>query len=155
MIFVTVGTQLPFDRLIRLVDLLAASHETDFVAQIGDGDYRPEHLNWRKFYDPDEIEEFFEKADVIVSHAGMGTIINCIRKQKPIIIFPRSCSYGEHRNDHQMDTVDGFSDVRGVYPAKNDEELTRLLLEYDRLECPNGLDCPERRSLCSYLLSLA
>ncbi len=45
MIFATVGTQLPFDRLIRALDGWAASNGgVEVFAQIGRGEYEPSHI---------------------------------------------------------------------------------------------------------------
>ncbi len=154
MIFLTVGTQLPFDRFVQLVDSLATETDEKIVAQVGQAEYCPENLEWKRFYKPDEMDEIFRKARVVVSHAGMGSIINCMRNKKPIIIFPRLSSLGEHRNDHQLDTVMSFADIKGVYPAYDENELKRLLLDCQKLEKPEGLKSPERQRLCEYILSL-
>ncbi len=154
MIFVTVGTQLPFDRFIQMVDTLAVDTEEEIIAQIGQAEYSPSNLEWKKFYSPDEMDDIFKRARIVVSHAGMGSIINCIRNKKPIIIFPRLSAFGEHRNDHQLDTVRSFANVKGVYPVHDHDELKQLLLAKKTLESSEGLESPERQQLCDYILSL-
>lgn len=47
MIFVTVGTQLPFDRLIEMVDEAAPELDQEIFAQTGSGKYIPKTLNIR------------------------------------------------------------------------------------------------------------
>ena len=45
MIFVTIGSMFPFDRLIRAMDAFAqANPGTEILAQIGTGDYVPAHM---------------------------------------------------------------------------------------------------------------
>lgn len=153
MIFVTVGTQLPFDRFVEIMDEFASRGKQKVVGQIGDGKFIPAHLEWKRFYDPDEMEELYDQAQIVVSHAGMGSIISCLRRKKTIIIFPRLKAYGEHRNDHQLDTVESLQGVQGVYAANTRQELDEMLNNFDSLDTPVGLDCPERKNLIDYLLS--
>ncbi len=153
MIFVTVGTQLPFDRLIKYVDQFAAAADLKVLGQIGKGKYEPENIRWKRFYEPDEMDEAFKISKVIVSHAGMGTIINCLRIRKPIIIFPRLSALGEHRNDHQLDTLKSFENVAGIYSAKDENQLCSLLQGHESLSLPKGLDSSEKVGLCNYVMS--
>jgi len=77
MIFVTVGAQMPFDRLIRAVDLWAAhSGRDDVFAQIGEGGWLPEHIDWATKLAPIEFRERMKEADIIVAHAGTGSILS-------------------------------------------------------------------------------
>ncbi|MDC0609985.1 hypothetical protein OAP63_04580 [Vibrio sp.] len=154
MIFLTVGTQLPFPRLTKIVDSLAKELDLNVKAQIGDCDYKPNFIPFQEFFPPDELNDYFNQSDIIISHAGMGTIINCLRLKKTIILFPRMAKYGEHRNDHQLDTVSSFEGVKGLYIATNEEELRYLLQNIDNLEKPLGLETPERDQLVEHLLSL-
>ncbi|MGF1756263.1 hypothetical protein L4C33_22080 [Vibrio makurazakiensis] len=153
MIFLTVGTQFPFDRLVSFVDSFAKSTRQVVVSQVGNSNYESEYMEVKRFLSPDEINNAFSKAKVIVSHAGMGSIINCLRLKKTIIIFPRLSKFGEHRNDHQLDTIASFSNVQGVYVANNETELHQLLDDIDSLVPPLGLNTPERASLVDYINS--
>ena len=154
MIFLTVGTQLPFDRLVRLVDEFAQSSDESIVGQIGNCLYKPAAIQYKPFFEPDEMDHRFSQADVVVSHAGMGSIINCLKLKKPIIIFPRLSRLGEHRNDHQLDTLNSFSNVKGVHIARDNRELLHLLEKYRTLNKPTGLSNPEINKMAEYLFSL-
>jgi UDP-N-acetylglucosamine transferase subunit ALG13 len=151
MILLTVGTQLPFDRLVELVDRLAIKHQIQVKAQIGKSGYQSRQMEIQSFFTPDEMERAFKEASVVISHAGMGSIINCLRFKKPMIIYPRMAKYGEHRNDHQLDTLESFSNIQGIYPAKNEDEFERFIFNIDKLKSPLGLYTPERDSLISYI----
>ncbi|MCE0493298.1 glycosyltransferase [Vibrio salinus] len=154
MIFLTVGTQLPFLRLTKIVDSLAKELQLNIKAQIGDCTYIPGAISSQNFYPPDDLDNLFNQAEVVISHAGMGTIINCLRLKKTIILFPRMAKFGEHRNDHQLDTVSSFEGVKGLYIATNEQELKQLLENYRSLESPVGLETPEREQLVEYLSGL-
>ena len=91
MILVTVGAQMPFDRLIAAVDHWAeVSGCTDIFAQIGDTEFRPKHLRWTQFVNPDQFRELVESADLVVAHAGMGSVLTALELGKPIIVMPHS-----------------------------------------------------------------
>ena len=73
MIFATVGSQEPFDRLIRAVDEWAASRgRFDVLAQIGNSNLRPRHIEFTKFLEPLEFNRLIREASVVIAHAGMG-----------------------------------------------------------------------------------
>lgn len=130
MIFVAVGTQGSFDRMIRTVDSwAAAAQRSDVFAQIGTGAaYRPAHIRYVESLSPDAFRQACLDADLIVAHAGMGTIITALEMGKPVVVLPRIEALGETRNDHQMATAAQFAARRQIHVAMNEEEL-RLCLE--------------------------
>lgn len=133
MIFVTVGTQFPFDRLISAIDNIERISSLEVFAQIGEANYFPKNFSYSKSLTPDEFEEKFSLASVIVSHAGMGTIITAALRQKPIIIVPRDAELGEHRNQHQFGTCKMFSNRRGVFTCEDLSEIGNLLNNLDAI----------------------
>lgn len=135
MIFVVVGSQEPFDRLVKVVDSWASNNrENNVFAQIGKTNYRPSHVQWAEFLSPAEFEKKFIEAEIIVSHAGMGTIIYALSHSKPILVMPRLLLYREHRNDHQLATVRSFDRLGYLSVAYNEDELMKKLnsIEYIR-----------------------
>ena len=69
----------------------------------------------------------FENARLIVSHAGMGTILTALTQGKQICIMPRQFRYGEHRNDHQIATVERLGDHPGLHKARDEDDLPGCL----------------------------
>jgi UDP-N-acetylglucosamine transferase subunit ALG13 len=173
MIFLTVGAQMPFDRLVRAVDTWAARGGNDGVfAQIGRSAYRPAHLRYTEFLDPRAFREAFTDAGVIVAHAGMGTIINALELRKPILVMPRRGDLAETRNDHQLATAQRFRELGLVEVALDERELTDRLDDLTRLprpavngpcvcgpalgRCPHGTAAcatPHAGTACPHLLS--
>ena len=128
MIFVTVGAQMPFDRLIEAMDTWAAAHpEMQVVAQIGTTDYEPQHMEWSRLLDPAVFRERMSSAQVIVAHAGMGTILTALELGKPILVMPRRGDLRETRNDHQMATAQRFDKLGRVATATDPEQLGEQL----------------------------
>ncbi|WP_339119379.1 glycosyltransferase [Halomonas sp. BMC6] len=112
MIFITVGTQLPFDRLLKHFAEWRdqRGYSGKVVAQVGE-DSRFVHPDMQLFktLSSDEYYHWFCQAQGIVSHAGMGSILSCLEHGKRGVFMPRQYSLGEHRNDHQLDTVKAFA----------------------------------------------
>jgi len=128
MIFVTVGTQLPFDRLVREIDRWAgAQTDVDVFAQIGENAYVPENMDWAHNLQPAEFRERMQACDTVVAHAGMGSIISAIELGKRVIVVPRRAELGEHRNDHQLATVARLEHIQNLEVALECEELALLL----------------------------
>jgi UDP-N-acetylglucosamine transferase subunit ALG13 len=132
--FVTVGAQTPFDRLVRTVDEWATSRaEREIFAQIGSSNFCPKSIGWKRFVDPLEFRRRVEAASCIVSHAGMGTILTALEFGKPIIVMPRRGDLKETRNDHQIATAVHLSAQGRVIVAFDESELVKKL---DQFETP-------------------
>jgi len=136
LIFVAVGTQLPFDRLVRTVDEWAGrSRRRDVLAQVGPTDYRAQHIETRPFLDPTEFRRCVEQAELTVSHAGMGTIITALELGKAVVVMPRRAQLLEHRNDHQIATARHFLTQGRIRVAFDESALTA---ELDNLQDARG-----------------
>jgi len=130
-IFVTVGMQTPFDRLVRAMDEWAAARGRDDVfAQIGATEWRPQHIQYTQFVSPAEFAEHARRARLIVAHAGIGTIFTAMEAGRSILVMPRRAALGETRNDHQLATVRRLA-FCGITVAGDESELTTCL---DRME---------------------
>lgn len=128
MIFVTVGTQLPFDRLVLTVDHWAAQNPNVKVfAQIGPHATAPKSIQYSELISPGAADDLSREAELIVAHAGMGSILTALKYQRPIFILPRKAELGEHRNDHQMATAKWLASRRGISVAWKEEELPAML----------------------------
>jgi UDP-N-acetylglucosamine transferase subunit ALG13 len=135
MIFLVVGSQEPFDRLVKIVDSWASDKNKYTVfAQIANANFRPSHLQWVEFLSPAEFEKKFKDAKVIISHAGMGTIINALYHSKPILVMPRLSVFREHRNDHQLATARSFARLGYISVAYNEEEMIQQLQTIENIQ---------------------
>ncbi len=127
MIFVAVGTQFSFNRLVQYMDEWVASDENtnneNVIAQVSDGDYQAKNIETQSFMDGEQYNKNIRKASVFVSHAGMGNIISAREQQTPIIVINRQHKLSEHRNDHQADGIKWMGKLDGVYTASTQEEL--------------------------------
>lgn len=133
MILVTVGTQLPFPRLIRAMADLAPDLGEPVIAQCGGqggadtGGADPAAVDLRPHLEPAEFDALFAEARVVVAHAGIGTILSARRLARPLIILPRRHALGEHRNDHQLATARQVQALSGIHVAWQTGDLGPLL----------------------------
>ena len=124
MIFVTVGTLLPFDRLIEAMDDWAMRHpQIEVFAQIGAATYLPRQMSWVRELTPAEFVARVEQCSVLVAHAGIGSIITAAEIGRPVVLLPRRRALGEHLSDHQLHTVDRLSSRDGILVANDESEL--------------------------------
>lgn len=144
MIFVTVGSQLPFDRLIATIDEIAPRLPEPVFAQIGDSDYEPRHLEWVRLLPATEFDRYADMARVLVSHAGIGTILWALNHRKPIAVVPRRAALHEHRNDHQMATARHMRGRPGIVVVERPEELETFLVNEEFGASMPGEDGPAR-----------
>jgi UDP-N-acetylglucosamine transferase subunit ALG13 len=129
-IFVTIGSMFPFDRLVRAMDAWAAAHPGEEVlAQIGDGGFTPSHMRWLRRLDQDAFTGIAGRAEVIVAHAGMGSVITAGQVGTPIVVLPRQKDRGEHNTDHQLATARWLRGRPGVFVAPAEQELDRRIAE--------------------------
>jgi UDP-N-acetylglucosamine transferase subunit ALG13 len=128
-IIVTVGMQLGFDRLIAAMDGLAPDLGMKVIAQTGKGAYVPRNMDVRTKIAPAEFEALVGEAQLIVAHAGIGTVLTAARCQKPIVLMPRRADMGEHRNDHQLATARKLAGRPGILVAADETELAARIAE--------------------------
>lgn len=129
MILVTIGMQLPFDRLIMAMDALAPDLGEPVIAQIGASRFEPHHLEWHGTLEAGEFAKLAAAARLIVAHAGIGSILAALQLGKPIVVMPRRAQLGEHRNDHQLATARQLIDRPGLFVAMDAEELPARIAE--------------------------
>ena len=129
MIFLTVGTQFPFDRLVKAVDDVTSEDgfEEEIFAQIGQSSYLPHNFRFTRYIGKEQFDEFMKTASGVISHAGMGTMTMALECEKPILVMPRLKKYGEVVNDHQ------------VAIAKRFEKLGHILVAYDVEDLPDRM----------------
>lgn len=136
MIFLTVGTQLPFNRLTRAVDdwCRTSGRGPEVLGQVGrlgPDDYVPQNFQYVERLHHEEFETRVRTADLIIAHAGMGAIIGAALACTPILIMPRHAELGEQRNDHQIATVHHFKDRTGILVANDEVELAQRMAEIE------------------------
>jgi UDP-N-acetylglucosamine transferase subunit ALG13 len=128
MIFVSVGSMLPFNRLVQTMDGWAQRHpETPVVIQYGDGSYQPRFAKGLRLIPAAQYRDFVTQANLFVAHAGMGSIITAIQAGKPLLMLPRLQSLGEHNTDHQLATARNVGNRAGLHVAADADDLLAMV----------------------------
>jgi UDP-N-acetylglucosamine transferase subunit ALG13 len=103
MIFVTIGTSKPFDRLLEALDAVELAPGEELVVQCGDSDVRPARARCVGFLPFAELVDHLRRARLVVAHAGAGTVIAAVSIGVRPLVVPRLAAHGEAADDHQVD----------------------------------------------------
>jgi beta-1,4-N-acetylglucosaminyltransferase len=96
MIFVTVGTT-DFDGLVRAADMLARDASERFVVQYGAGTYVPE--NCESFRFARSLHAYLSDADLVVSHGGLGTVVEVLLQGTPLVAVANPDRFDDHQEE--------------------------------------------------------
>jgi UDP-N-acetylglucosamine transferase subunit ALG13 len=122
MILVTVGaSHFPFDRLLQAVDGLSTTEE--LVVQHGPSLVRPAGARCIEFMPFDKVSTLVREARVVVTHAGVGSILLSLTNDKRPVVFPRLRSFGETVDDHQAECARRFARTGLVTLVEDPEGL--------------------------------
>lgn len=126
-ILVTLGTT-KFDSLIEYIDNNISNENHNITLQIADGIYKPKNFNY--FTYTDNIEKYYIESDIIICHAGAGTIYRLLELNKKIIIVPNL----DRIDNHQSDISTFMSKNNFALALENYNELDALLLKINNTD---------------------
>ncbi len=129
-IFVPLGTQkFPFKRLIVALNNL-----------VEEGFYTPEDIVMQStMYDVeplfvhvglipvDDFNKYMQDAELVITHAGVNSIISCMQMGKALLVVPRLQKYGEHVDDHQMEIAHLMEEKYNVLVVQDLSELKMMI----------------------------
>jgi beta-1,4-N-acetylglucosaminyltransferase len=119
-VFVTVGTS-DFDQLVREIDEFAPSLDDHVVVQIGHGEYLPRNCEFFRF--APSLDPYYDQADAIVAHGGLGTTMEVLRRGKKLISVENTTCV----DDHQTDILETFAEEGYLIWCRDLGELPSLL----------------------------
>lgn len=122
MILVMLGTQ--NNDFHRLLDEIERNIENgnineEVIVQAGFTKYKSNKMKIFDVTSKKNLEDLIKKADLIITHAGVGSIEMSLEQNKKVIAVPRLKKYKEHVNDHQKD-IEGEFNKRGWIIGIND-----------------------------------
>ncbi len=137
MILVLLGTQNnSFHRLLEEIHRLLQKEEIkdEVIVQAGYTKYQSENEKMKilDFIEKQELEELQKKADLIITHGGVGSILQSITKDKKVIAIPRLHQYQEHVNDHQKEIVELFNEKGYIIGIQGVEELQGAMKQVEK-----------------------
>lgn len=156
MIFVIVGSQrFPFERLIREMDRLKAEGaiEDEVVAQIGVCGYEPRHLTWQRFMDKAAFDRHIAACDLLVTHAGEGSIMTGLLCGRRVIAVPRYARLGEHVSDHQLQIARALAGQKYLVNVEDIRNLGDAIRSIGQMEIRPYVSGNEAmiRCLCDFI----
>ena len=102
--FVSVGnaTQ-PFSRLLSEVARLAPHLPQPVTVQTGSTPFANGICRAVPFLGMEDFEAHVRRAQLLIVHAGAGTVINALQAGKCPVVAPRLARYAEHIDNHQLE----------------------------------------------------
>jgi UDP-N-acetylglucosamine transferase subunit ALG13 len=150
-ILVTVGTGLPFDELIRVVDEAAGQGmlgDDDVLFQTGRGAYRPAHgraVIWLP-----NIRPIIRDASLIICHGGM-TVFECLLFEKPFVAVPNP----RVSDNHQLEFLRALSERLPIVWTMNPVEVPKLVKVHSRTPIDTSVLERPFRDMAAYLSKTA
>lgn len=135
MILVLLGTQ--NNSFIRLLEGIQENINkgiiTDSViVQSGFTKFESKDMKIFSMMDKNEFSKLQDEADLIITHAGVGSIISSLEKGKKVIVVPRLKRYNEHVNDHQIQIAKKFKQQGYVKYVINIKNLGKVIKSMDK-----------------------
>ena len=134
MVLVLLGTQNnSFHRLLEEIEknIEDETIKEHVIVQAGYTRFKSNNMEIFDLIPKEKLEKYQEEANYIITHGGVGSIIESLKKGKKVIAIPRKQKYGEHVNDHQIDIVQTFNE-KGYLIGLNDvEELKDAIRKID------------------------
>ena len=134
MILVTLGTQdKEFTRLLKEIDRLIDKKVIcdKVIVQAGYTKYKSKNMLIFDYLPKKELEEYMKEASFIITHAGVGSVFDALKKDKKVIAVARLSKYKEHNNDHQLELLEEFSKEKLVIPVVEIAELENAIKKID------------------------
>lgn len=137
MILVTLGTQdKTFPRLLHAIQkqIDNGNIKEKVIVQAGSTKFESPDMEIFDLIDRDKYAQLISECDLLITHGGVGTIINGLKNSKKIIAAPRLEKYGEHTNDHQLQIIEKFSDSGFILPLYDFDSLDKVLKDIKKFK---------------------
>ena len=139
MIFVTLGTQdKSFKRLLEMVDkaITEGYIKDKVIVQAGVTKYSSDRMDIYNLLPIDKFNKYIEECDLLITHGGVGSILNGLKNNKKVIVMPRLLKYDEHESDHQIQIVNTFYEKGYILKVDENDDLGKIINESKKFK-PN------------------
>ncbi len=130
MILIFLGTiKMDFKRPLVEIENLCRQGFIDerIIVQAGYTKYSSKYFEMIPFIDPHRIDDLLNDARIVISHAGTGSVLSALKKEKKIIAVARYAEYDEHVDNHQIDLLNEFAESKYIIPWRKEDKLIHLL----------------------------
>lgn len=135
MIFVTLGTQdKSFTRLLEAIDkAIEKKYITEeVIVQAGYTKYESKNMKILNTIPKDEFLKLMDECSLLITHGGVGSIFDGLKRNKKIIAAPRLSKYNEHTNDHQLEVIEELAEEGYIIPLYDLKKLSSALKKVDK-----------------------
>lgn len=132
MIFVILGTQdKPFSRLLNALEkeIKKENIKEKVIVQAGSTKYKSKYMEIHDYLDMKSFNKYINDADYIITHGGVGAILDSIKKNKKVLVVPREQKYDEHENDHQIQITERFTKMGYILSCMNTKDISLKIQE--------------------------
>ncbi|AKB23629.1 Beta-1,4-galactosyltransferase CpsIVG [Methanosarcina sp. MTP4] len=136
------------------MDEIAGKIDEKVIMQIGNTKYKPVNAEYFEFAEYSKIQKLNSDARIVVSHAGVGSILTALEQKTHLIIVPRLKKYDEVVDDHQLEIAKELSEnpnVTVVYDVEYLEESLKIDFSFVEESSGNRLV----HSLKNYIFSIS
>lgn len=130
MIFVTLGTQdKSFSRLLDAIEkqIENGNIKEKVIVQAGYTNYVSNNMEILKLIPMDEFDKYIKECDLLITHAGVGSIMTGLNNNKKVIAAARLKEYNEHTNDHQIQIATEFKNQGYILYLDDFDKLDEVL----------------------------
>ena len=130
MIFVTLGTQdKEFPRLLKQMEkeIKNGNIKEEVIVQRGYTKYSSKYMKMLDLVSTEEFKKLVKDCDLLITHGGVGSILEGIKQNKKIIAVPRKKEYKEHTNDHQIQILKEFASLSYIIAIDDVKDLSKAL----------------------------
>lgn len=134
MILVTLGTQdKSFKRLLNAVQKCIDDKviNEEVIVQTGCTKYNSKDMKIFDLMSQEQLDKYRKQARIIITHAGVGSILDSLRLDKKIIAAARLKKYHEHTNNHQLQILNNFANDGYIIKLENFDDLSSILNNID------------------------
>lgn len=134
MILVTLGTQdKSFTRLLEAIDKAIDKKyiKEEVIVQAGYTKYESKNMKILNTIPKDEFLNLIDKCSLLITHGGVGSIFDGLKRNKKVIVAPRLSKYNEHTNDHQLEVVKELSEKGYLIPLYEMKDIKKVLKQVE------------------------
>ncbi len=132
MIYVTLGTQdKSFDRLLKQIqnEIDNGTITEEVIVQAGHTKFESKDMKIFDLISLDDFNKYMNECSLLITHGGVGSIVDGLKNGKKVIAVPRLKEFGEHTNDHQLQIVQNFGEKNYILPLTNMDDFHETLLK--------------------------
>ncbi len=128
MIFVILGTQKQqFSRVLDMIENSSILKDEEVIVQAGHTKFESKFMKIYDFFSLEEMTEYIKNSDYVITHGGVGSIIDSLTLEKKVIAVPRLKKYVEHVDDHQIEICEKLKEEGNIETLKDGDNIDETI----------------------------